>query len=87
MKWLTAKVKRAAERFAEVAKEGEDAQEEKGFAKGFSAITEMGTDRSKEVQAECQQQALEAVCEYLAEDWAGKLAVNFGFVEIDCSRM
>lgn len=88
LSWLSAKVERAATRFTDLAtKEG--AQESPGWAAGAGAGGEgyagdfqtifapMDARRRKEVEAECKQRALEAVCEYLGEDWATKLAEKF----------
>ena len=78
MAWLTAKVKRATARFAELIEGGKGAQEGEGFASGFSAIAAADTDRPVEGKAECQQQALGTVCEYIGAEWAEKLAASFG---------
>ena len=54
-----------------------------GFAKDFRAIADTAAPaavderRQKEVEAECRQRALEAVCEYLGDEWATKLAEKF----------
>lgn len=54
-----------------------------GFAKDFRAIADaapaVGGRRQKEVEAECRQRALEAVCEYLGDEWATRLAEKFRY--------
>eukprot|EP00752_Nemacystus_decipiens_P016423 g14680.t1 len=83
--WLSAKVERATKRFTELASgEGGESRwaggsaESGGFAKEFRAIASpLDTSRDKEVKAECRQRALEAVCEYLGDEWATKLAEKF----------
>lgn len=83
--WLKAKVERATKRFTELAGSrakggggGGDGGGE-GFARGFAAITAPDAARQGEIAAECRQQALEAVCEYLDEEWARKLADKFRY--------
>lgn len=85
MSWLVVKVERATKRFVEVTQAGQGAEEigGEGFASGFTAIATTPDARHKgEIEAECRQQALEAVCEYLAEDWGAKLAGRFRYCEI-----
>lgn len=87
--WLSAKVERATRRFAELASsEGEGSgwaggsAGSGGFAKEFQTITSpLDARRDKEVKAECRQRALEAVCEYLGDEWATKLAEKFRWVK------
>lgn len=86
--WLSSKVERAAARFTDLATK-DVAQGESGWAAGGAAGGEgyagdfqtiaapMDARRRKEVEAECKQRALEAVCEYLGDDWATKLAEKF----------
>ncbi|CAM9798022.1 unnamed protein product [Ectocarpus fasciculatus] len=86
--WLAAKVERATRRFTELATGGGGesgwvgggaAAGGAGFARDFQAIAApMDARRQKEVEAECKQRALEAVCEYLGDEWATKLAERFG---------
>lgn len=91
--WLSAKVERATKRFTELAggdegrasgwAGGGSAGGSGGFAKNFQTIASSPSDarRDKEVQAECRQRALEAVCEYLGDEWATKLAEKFRCVK------
>lgn len=87
--WLSAKVERATRRFAELASsEGGGSgwaggsAGSGGFAKEFQTITSpLDARRDKEVKAECRQRALEAVCEYLGDEWATKLAEKFRWVK------
>lgn len=84
MAWLSAKVERATKRFAELASDeggwsgwaaGGGRGGSRGFAKDFQTIASpLDARRGKEVEAECKQRALEAVCEYLGDEWATKLA-------------
>lgn len=82
--WLTAKVERATKRFAELAMRCDAGVgnarplDGEGFAAGFTAIvTTNDPGRQHQVAAQSKQQALEAVCEYLDDDWARKLAEKF----------
>ncbi|CAM9330606.1 unnamed protein product [Scytosiphon promiscuus] len=88
LSWLSGKVERATTRFMDLAtKDG--AQAESGWAAGGGAsgegyagdfqtiATPIDARRRKEVEAECKNLALEAVCEYLGDDWATKLAEKF----------
>lgn len=84
--WLTAKVERATKRFTELATSrargggaGGDGGGGDGFAKGFAAITAPDGTGQEEIAAECKQEALGAVCEYLDEEWARKLADKFRY--------
>ena len=83
--WLSAKVERATKRFTELAS-GEGGESgwaggsagSGGFAKEFQTIASpLDARRDQEVKAECRQRALEAVCEYLGDEWATKLAEKF----------
>lgn len=86
--WLAEKVTRASKRFAELATgppgaDGREAEAMSGGAQGFAArFLAMNTQDEprmrEEIEAESKQQALEAVCEYVKEDWAEKLAKKFG---------
>ncbi|CAN0222533.1 unnamed protein product, partial [Hapterophycus canaliculatus] len=88
LSWLSAKVERATARFTDLAnKEGEQGGSGwavgggaggEGYAGDFQTIAApMDARRRKEVEAECKQRALEAVCEYLGDSWATKLAEKF----------
>lgn len=83
--WLSAKVERATQRFTELASNGGggsgwagESAGGGGFAKDFQTIASPPDPRKdEEVKAECRQRALEAVCEYLGDEWATKLAEKF----------
>lgn len=88
--WLSAKVGRATKRFVELASMGVEESRwggggsaggahDEGFAGDFQAIPAPtdAASRRMEVEAESKQHALEAVCEYLSEEWATKLAEKF----------
>lgn len=89
--WLSAKVERATKRFAELASMGAEesrwsgrsagGERNGGFAENFQAISApIDASRQREVEAECKQHALEAVCEYLSDEWATKLAEKFRYL-------
>lgn len=90
LKWLVAKVERASKRFRELAmaSDGDGGRRVgrtaiSGDGKGFVAefrTSETFNDPGVRgmIEEESKQQALEAVCEYLQDDWAVKLAEKFG---------
>lgn len=93
--WLTAKVERATKRFVDLANDcdGEGGVPGGGgngggsggggggtsFARSYEAVASPGGARKEEIETGCKQQALEAVCEYLDEEWGGKLAEKFRY--------
>lgn len=88
LRWLTAKVERSSTRISQLATESAKVNDgnlppgslarKRGSAQGFNLIaTADDEDRRKELEAEGRHQALEAVCEYINEEWGRKLAEKF----------
>ena len=91
--WLASKVERATKRFMELASDsdcdegiaggggggGGDGGGGTKFARSFEALSVPVGARKEKIEAGCKRQALEAVCEYLSEEWGGKLAEKFRY--------